>query len=100
MYAWDADGNALLGDWPGTPMARIDDNEFGEPVYQGAVPSGAVGVVFNQGMDGDQTVDVTDLTVEGYYTDGTREFSLQTTTVGVQYTATCGMIPPTTVGRE
>ncbi len=73
MYAWDAEGNALLGDWPGTPMARIDDNEFGEPVYQGAVPENAAGVVFNQGMDGDQTVDVTDLTVEGYYTDGTRD---------------------------
>ena len=75
MYAWDADGNALLGDWPGTPMTRIEDNKFGEPVYQGAVPENAVGVVFNQGMDGDQTVDVTDLTVEGYYTDGTRDGS-------------------------
>ncbi len=73
MYAWDADGNALLGDWPGTPMTPIGDNDFGEPVFQGAVPQNAVGVVFNQGMDGDQTVDVTDLTVEGYYTDGTRD---------------------------
>ncbi len=75
MYAWDAEGNALLGDWPGTPMTSIGDNDFGEPVYQGAVPENAVGVVFNQGMDGDQTVDVTDLTVEGYYTDGSRDGS-------------------------
>ena len=73
IYAWDADGNALLGDWPGTPMTSIGDNDFGEPVYQYAVPENAVGVVFNQGMDGDQTEDVTNLGVEGYYTDGTRD---------------------------
>ena len=75
MYAWDADGNALLGDWPGTPMTPIGDNDFGEPVFQGAVPQNAVGVVFNQGMDGDQTEDVTNLSpeIEGYYTDGTRD---------------------------
>ena len=73
MYAWDADGNALLGDWPGTPMTRIADNDMGEPVYQYAVPENAVGVVFNQGMDGDQTEDVTNLGVEGYWTDGTRD---------------------------
>ena len=73
MYAWDADGNALLGDWPGTPMTSIGDNDFGEPVYQYAVPENAVGVVFNQGMDGDQTEDVTNLDVEGYWTDGTRD---------------------------
>ncbi|MEE0856515.1 MAG: starch-binding protein [Ruminococcus sp.] len=94
MYAWDADGNALLGDWPGTPMTSIGDNDFGEPVYQGAVPENAVGVVFNQGMDGDQTVDVTDLTVEGYYTDGTRDGS------GHLNALPWGNVPPVQEGKE
>ena len=54
-------------------MTRIADNDYGEPIYQYAVPENAVGVVFNQGMDGDQTEDVTNLDVEGYWTDGTRD---------------------------
>ena len=94
MYAWDAEGNALLGDWPGTPMTSIGDNDFGEPVYQGAVPENAVGVVFNQGMDGDQTVDVTDLTVEGYYTDGSRDGS------GHLNALPWGNVPPVQEGKE
>ena len=72
LYAWDADGNSLLGDWPGTPMESIGNNDFGEPVFSAGVPAGAVGLVFNAGMNGDQSVDVTP-GVEGYYSKGDRD---------------------------
>ena len=74
VYAWDKDGNALLGDWPGTAMNYIGDNDFGEGIYSATIPKEAVGKSFNSGADGDRTEDVYSYYFdEGYYTNGGRD---------------------------
>ena len=45
---------------------------FGERQFIIKVPAGAQGIVLNNG-NGDQTVDITDFNVTGYYTKGDRD---------------------------
>lgn len=74
VYAWDKDGNALLGDWPGTAMNYIGDNDFGEGIYSATIPKEAVGKSFNSGADGDRTEDVYSYYFdEIYYINGSRD---------------------------
>ncbi len=47
VYAWDSDGNAVAGSWPGTEM-----NSVGNRLWCMEIPASAVGVVFNDGFGG------------------------------------------------
>lgn len=72
VYAWDANGNALCGEWPGAAQAETITNGYGETQFRCTVPEGAVGVILNNG-NGAQTEDITDFgTYEGYWMDGTK----------------------------
>ena len=71
VYAWDADGNALNGQWPGASQAQTQTNEFGQTQFVCEVPDGAVGVILNNG-NGAQTEDITDFSYTGYWMDGSK----------------------------
>ena len=72
VYAWDADGNAICGEWPGAAQAETQINDYGETQFLCHVPKGAVGVILNNGS-GAQTEDITDFgTYTGYWMDGTK----------------------------
>ncbi len=71
VYAWDADGNPLVGAWPGAAQAETTTNEYGQTQFVCHVPQGAVGVILNNG-NGAQTEDITDFDVSGYWMDGTK----------------------------
>lgn len=71
VYAWDKDGNPLLGKWPGT-VAETVINGYGETQFVLPIPDGAVGLIFNNG-NGAQTEDITDFGYEGYWMDGTKD---------------------------
>ena len=69
VYAWYGNGDEV-SEWPGTAIANYSYlNEFNEQVYAYELPSDVVGVIFNDGA-GQQTADITDFNVTGYYTDG------------------------------
>ena len=70
MHAWN-DGGALT-QWPGDVMSEKTTNDMGETVFTIHVPNGATGVVLSNG-NGDQTVNITDFSQEGYYTKGYRD---------------------------
>ena len=72
VYAWDADGNAINGEWPGAAQAETVTNDYGETQFKCTVPAGAVGVILNNG-NGAQTEDITDFgTYTGYWMDGSK----------------------------
>ena len=68
VYAWDTNGQDVTAAWPGTALSNSELNEYGQQVFLYEVPSTVAGVIFNNGDA--QTVDITDLSVTGYYTDG------------------------------
>lgn len=69
VYAWYGNGDEV-SEWPGTKIADYSYlNEFGQQVYAYELPSDVVGIIFNDGA-GQQTADITDFNVTGYYTDG------------------------------
>lgn len=47
IYAWDSNGSAVAGNWPGTEMNCIGNN-----LWYMEIPASAVGVVFNDGFGG------------------------------------------------
>ena len=71
VYAWDADGNALNGEWPGASQAETITNDYGETQFKCYIPEGAVGVILNNG-NGAQTEDITDFSYAGYWMDGSQ----------------------------
>ncbi len=71
-YAWDSNGKALLGEWPGTACGETT-NDYGETMFAVIVPSNAAGVIVNNG-NGAQTVDITNFT-QGYWMDGSKDGS-------------------------
>ena len=71
VYAWDADGNAIGGEWPGAAQAETTTNGYGETQFICHVPEGAVGVILSNG-NGAQTEDITDFTHAGYWMDGSK----------------------------
>ncbi len=71
VYAWDANGNPINGEWPGASQAETQTNEFGETQFVCHIPDGAVGVILNNGS-GAQTEDITDFTYDGYWMDGSQ----------------------------
>lgn len=71
VYAWDENGNELLGEWPGTGAETVI-NDYGEKQFVITIPDGAAGLIFNNG-NGAQTEDITDFGYEGYWMDGTQD---------------------------
>ena len=71
VYAWN-DGGDVTAKWPGDPGGSPEQNGYGETVFTINVPDGATGCVINNGQ-GAQTTDITDFSVEGYYTDGSTD---------------------------
>ena len=71
VYAWDANGTPLNGEWPGASQAETVTNEYGETLFRCYVPEGAVGVILNNG-NGAQTEDITDFSYAGFWMDGSK----------------------------
>ena len=72
VYAWDANGTALNGEWPGASQAETIVNDYGQTQFRCYVPEGAVGVILSNG-NGAQTEDITDFgTYDGYWMDGSQ----------------------------
>ena len=74
VYAWDDNGNALNGAWPGSAQAETITNDYGETQFKCYVPEGATGVILSNG-NGAQTEDITDFSHAGYWMDGTQNSS-------------------------
>ena len=55
VYFWP-DGRA----WPGEAMTEVETNEFGQKIYKAVIPAGTEGIIFNNGGNGKQTVDITE----------------------------------------
>ena len=70
-YFFDANGDTVGSEWPGTQMGNPSDNGFGQTNYSVSVPNGATSVVFSNG-NGAQTSNA-ELGHTGYYTDGTTD---------------------------
>lgn len=73
-YAWDAQGNSLLGAWPGTELTykeAVDDMSCDR--YLLTIPEGAAGIIIND-HNGKQTEDITDFNHAdyGYWLDGSK----------------------------
>ena len=77
VYAWDNNGEPLLGDWPGAQLSYFE-NFLGEgdagQYWRITVPAGAVGIVLSDDPNGhmNQTVDITDFTHD-YQTTGLKD---------------------------
>lgn len=57
--------------WPGDVMTRAGNDGNGHDVYKYKIPSGAKGVIFNNGENSDQTVNIDLTTTNGcYYLNG------------------------------
>ena len=65
MYAWGGD---VSMNWPGVEQTETYLNEYNQTVYVCTIPEGATGILFNNNSQ--QTADITDFNVTGYYTDG------------------------------
>lgn len=76
LYAWDANGNILLGDWPGTKIE--------EPYLYKFVNSPAVNIIWNDGgKHNKQTDDILNVSTDNIYTLNCEE--TYTYTVNVDY---------------
>ena len=71
VYVYGFNGDGTVGaEFPGTPCTEEGTNDFGEMVYLVNIPEGATSVVISDGKaeGGQQTVDISDFSVVGYYT--------------------------------
>lgn len=75
VFAWDEDGEPLMGEWPGTAMNYIEDNDFGDGIYSATIPKEAIGMVFYSKISNDYTEDIMfdDYEIEYYLTTGERD---------------------------
>ena len=71
LYAFNDDGDVGTG-WPGISLESFGVNDSGEKLYEINVPAGATGIVLSNG-NGDQTVNIVDFDVTGYYATGERD---------------------------
>ena len=70
-YYWG--GSAQSMSWPGVYMTYVRQNEYNESVYKIEVPSDITGIIFNNGSNSYQTIDITSGMSNGlgYYLNGT-----------------------------
>ena len=70
LYAFNESGDVGAA-WPGAALTETTTNGYNETQYVIHIPAGATGIVLSNGSD--QTADITDFSVSGYYTDGSRD---------------------------
>lgn len=68
VHAWGTSGN--LTTWPGNEALYYGKNNNEEDQYLIIVPEGATGIVIDSGNNGQQTQDITNFNVTGYYLTG------------------------------
>lgn len=73
VHYWTSGGTS--SEWPGIQMNDIGENgiDAGVHNFEASVPDDTVGLVFTAGTNGPQTTDITDLSAEGWYTNGTKD---------------------------
>lgn len=93
IYAWDSNGDGVMGDWPGTRMKFEYTNDYEGDYYSARVPADAVGMVFTDEYGSRQTPDITyigdnehylltkRMTSNGFYEYTTYDYVEETTTV-------------------
>ena len=62
VYAWDAEGALLLGEWPGTEMTEketVNEVEYFVYTLSSNLNGQTISVIFNNGNNGKQTADIT-----------------------------------------
>ena len=74
VYAWDAEGTQILGEWPGVEMTEketIDDVEYFAYTLSSELNGKTISVIFNNGNNGKQTADITgvELTKDNTFTN-------------------------------
>ena len=69
-YYWGSSESSTT--WPGTAMTYVTTNQYNESIYCIELPSDVTGIIFNNGGNGCQTVDITSGIVDGqgYYISG------------------------------
>ena len=74
LYAWDGQGSALNGEWPGTQMtesAVVKETTFWKKTFA----TSGINIIFNNGSDTPKTPDINGITSDRYFTynatDGT-----------------------------
>ena len=70
VYAWDAEGAHLLGDWPGTEMTEketVDEVEYFVYTLSSELNGQTINVIFNNGNNGKQTADIEGVVVDKNY---------------------------------
>lgn len=68
VHAWNGEG--ALTTWPGTPATYVGKNSNDEDQYAFVIPEGATGILFDNGNNGQQTQDISNFNVTGYYLTG------------------------------
>ena len=67
VYAWNENGDAVLGDWPGTKLPKENYlSDYGHKGYIFYLPKGTNGFIVNNGK-GEQSEDINDLNPEFFY---------------------------------
>lgn len=74
VYAWDAEGTQVLGEWPGVEMTEketIDEVEYFAYTLSSELNGKTINVIFNNGNNGKQTADITgvELTKDNTFTN-------------------------------
>lgn len=74
VYAWDAEGTQILGEWPGVEMTEketIDEVEYFAYTLSSELNGKTINVIFNNGNNGKQTADITgvELTKDNTFTN-------------------------------
>ena len=74
VYAWDAEGTKVLGEWPGVEMTEketINEVEYFAYTLSSELNGKTINVIFNNGNNGKQTADITgvELTKDNTFTN-------------------------------
>ena len=74
VYAWDAEGTQILGEWPGVEMTEketINEGEYFAYTLSSELNGKTINEIFNNGNNGKQTADITgvELTKDNTFTN-------------------------------
>ncbi|MEE0855720.1 MAG: starch-binding protein [Ruminococcus sp.] len=71
IYAYGTNNDGLMGNWPGRRLTISEDNGLGHRNYYTEVPKNTYGIVFNNGSNEKQTVDIAfSGNTTGWWVDG------------------------------
>ncbi len=68
-YYW-SDSDTTMSSWPGKEMTYSSTNDYGQGIYTIEIPSTATHIIFNNGNNGQQTVDIDVTGSAKYYISG------------------------------